>query len=261
MMRIRIIPTLLLHNNGLVKSVKFKKYQYVGDPINAVKIFNEKEVDEIIVLDIDASVQKKPPNFKAVEEICGEAFMPLAYGGGIKTVEDAQKILYNGAEKVVINTALIENPKVIEAIAQQFGNQSVVASIDYKKTIFGKYNVFTQNGKRKTNWNPKDLAQKAEEYGAGEVMLNAIDKDGTYQGYDVSMLEEVSSALSIPVIACGGAGDTTHFNKALQHGASALAAGSMFVFQRPNQAVLISYLSSSEINVLNENLQRSRTED
>ena len=259
MMRIRIIPILLLHNNGLVKSVRFKKYHYVGDPINAVKIFNEKEVDEIIVLDIDATAQKRPPNFGAIEEICGEAFMPMAYGGGITTVEQAQKILYNGAEKVIVNTALLTNPKLIETIAKQFGNQSVVASIDYKKTIFGKLKVFAQNGKQKTNWSPLDLAKRAEELGVGEVMLNSIDRDGTYKGYDLVTLEEISSDLSIPVIACGGASSTTDFEQAINHGASALAAGSMFVFQRPNQAVLISYLSSSEINSLNESLQRSRT--
>lgn len=259
MMRIRIIPVLLLHKGGLVKSIQFKKHQYVGDPINAVKIFNEKEVDEIIVLDIDASAANRPPNFSAVEEICGEAFMPLAYGGGVKSLSDAQKILYNGAEKVIVNTALLEHPKVVESIAKQFGNQSLVASIDYKKTMFGHQKVFTQNGKHKTKWHPLDLAKKAEELGAGEIMLNAIDRDGTYKGYDVDMLEQVSSALSIPVIACGGASSTACFKQAIQHGASALAAGSMFVFQRPNQAVLISYPTSTEIHTLNEELQRART--
>lgn len=256
MIRIRIIPILLLHNNGLVKSIRFKKYKYVGDPINAVRIFNEKEVDEIIVLDIDASAQHRAPNFKAIEELCGEAFMPLAYGGGVSSVEHAQKILYNGAEKVIVNTALLENPKVIEHIAKQFGNQSVVASIDYKKTVFGQLKVFSKNGKQKTNWNPLDLAKKAEELGAGEIMLNAIDRDGTYKGYDLALLEQASSAVSIPIIACGGASNTTDFKAAIEHGASALAAGSMFVFKRPNQAVLISYLSSSEIRILNESLQR-----
>lgn len=254
MKRIRIIPVLLIRNEGLVKSVKFKKHQYVGDPINAVKIFNEKEVDEIILLDIDASVKKQVPDFKAIEEICGEAFMPLAYGGGVNSLEQAQQLLYNGAEKVILNTALLEQPKVIEAIANQFGNQSVVASIDYKKTLFGKTKVYGSNGSKKTKWDPIELAKKAEEYGAGEVMLNSIERDGTYAGYDLEVIEQVSGAISIPIIACGGASAMNDFKLAIQNGASAVAAGSMFVFQRPNQAVLISYPKPTEINSLNENL-------
>lgn len=254
MNRIRVIPVLLLHNGGLVKSVKFKKKQYVGDPINAVKIFNEKEVDEIIVLDIDASAKKQAPNFKAIEEICGEAFMPLAYGGGINSLEHAKRLLYNGAEKVILNTTLLEQPKLIESLAKQFGNQSIVASIDYKKTILGRQKVFAKNGTRKTKWSPAELAKQAEEYGAGEVMLNSIERDGTYQGFDIEAIERVSSSTSIPIIACGGASNMDDFKSAIQNGASAVAAGSMFVFQRPNQAVLISYPKPTEINTLNENL-------
>jgi len=252
--RIRIIPVLLLHKGGLVKSIRFKNYQYVGDPINAVKIFNEKEVDEIIVLDIDASAKKQAPDFKAIEEICGEAFMPLAYGGGIRTLDQAKQLLYNGAEKVILNTALLEQPQLIESIAKQFGNQSVVASIDYKKTLMGKQKVFGKNGTKKTNWNPIELAKKAEEYGAGEIMLNAIERDGTYGGYDLALLEKVADSVSTPVIACGGAGSMEDFRSAILNGASAVAAGSMFVFQRPNQAVLISYPKPLEIQTLNENL-------
>ena len=254
MKRVRIIPVLLLRNRGLVKSVRFKKHQYVGDPINAVKIFNEKEVDEIIVLDIDASVKKQNPDFKAIEEICSEAFMPLAYGGGVNSLESAKRLLYNGAEKVILNTTLLEQPKVIESISKQFGNQSVVASIDYKSTLFGKTKVYRANGNKKTNWSPIELAQKAEEYGAGEVMLNSIERDGTYAGYDLHMINQVSAAISIPIIACGGAGSMNDFRSAIQHGASAVAAGSMFVFQRPNQAVLMSYPKPTEISLLNENL-------
>lgn len=254
MKRIRIIPVLLLHNGGLVKSVRFKKYRYVGDPINAVKVFNEKEVDEIIVLDIDASGKNRPPDFKAIEEICGEAFMPLAYGGGVSSLEQAQQVLYNGAEKVVLNTALLEKPKAIETIAKQFGSQSVVASVDYKKTLFGKLKVFGSNGGKKTSWSPVELAKKAEDYGAGELMLNSIERDGTYKGYDVEIISQVSSSLSIPVIACGGASSMDDFKLAIENGASAVVAGSMFVFQRPNQAVLISYPKPTEINELNESL-------
>jgi cyclase len=252
--RIRIIPVLLLHKGGLVKSIRFKNYQYVGDPINAVKIFNEKEVDEIIVLDIDASAKKQAPDFKAIEEICGEAFMPLAYGGGISTLDQAKQLLYNGAEKVILNTALLEQPHLIESIAKQFGNQSVVASIDYKKTFLGKLKVFGTNGSKKTNWEPIELAIRAAEYGAGEIMLNSIEMDGTYSGYDLCVLEQVSSAVNIPIIACGGASSMHDFKSAIENGASAVAAGSMFVFQRPNQAVLISYPKPTEIKELNENL-------
>ncbi|MDX1652593.1 MAG: AglZ/HisF2 family acetamidino modification protein [Brumimicrobium sp.] len=254
MKRIRVIPVLLIRNGGLVKSVQFKKHKYVGDPINAVKIFNEKEVDEIIILDIDASVKKQAPNFKLVEEICGEAFMPLAYGGGVKSLEDAQKLLYNGAEKIVLNTGLLEQPKVIESIAKQFGNQSVVASIDYKTPLFGKPKVYGSNGSKKTKWTALELARKASDYGAGEIMLNAIDRDGTYKGYDLETLQTVASNVDIPVIASGGAGSLEDFEQAIQQGAAAVAAGSMFVFQRPHQAVLISYPDPSELNKLNENI-------
>jgi imidazole glycerol-phosphate synthase subunit HisF len=252
--RVRVIPVLLIRNGGLVKSVQFSKHKYVGDPINAVKIFNEKEVDEIIVLDIDASAKKQSPDFKLIEEICGEAFMPLAYGGGVKSLEDAQKLLYNGAEKIVVNTALLEQPKVLESIAKQFGNQSVVASIDYKLPFLGKAKVYGSNGGKKTNWSVAELAVKAMEHGAGEIMLNSIDRDGTYKGYDLEMLQTITSSVDVPVIACGGAGSLEDFQQAIHQGAAAVAAGSMFVFQRPHQAVLISYPHPSEINKLNENL-------
>ncbi|MFN1835367.1 AglZ/HisF2 family acetamidino modification protein [Balneola sp. MJW-20] len=248
------MPVLLIRNDGLVKSVQFKKHKYVGDPINAVKIFNEKEVDEIIILDIDASAKKEAPNFKLVEKICGESFMPLAYGGGVKTLEDAQKLLYNGAEKIVLNTSLLEQPKVIESIAKQFGNQSVVASIDYRTSLFGKPKVYGFNGSKKTKWTALELAKKAADYGAGEIMLNAIDRDGTYKGYDLETLKTVSSSVDVPVIACGGASGLEDFEEAIKHGAGAVAAGSMFVFQRPHQAVLISYPNSVELNKLNEKL-------
>lgn len=254
MKRIRVIPVLLIRNGGLVKSVQFKKHKYVGDPINAVKIFNDKQVDEIIILDIDASTKNQQPNFKLVEEICGEAFMPLAYGGGVKTLEDAQRLLYNGAEKIVVNTSLLEQPKVLEAIAKQFGNQSVVASIDYKTSLFGKPKVYGSNGTKKTKWAPQELSKKAADYGAGEIMLNSIDRDGTYKGYDLEMLQNITSSVDIPLITCGGAGALNDFQLAIEHGAAAVAAGSMFVFQRPHQAVLISYPNTTELNKLNENI-------
>lgn len=234
---------LLLKKGGLYKSVRFKDHRYVGDPINAVKIFNEKGVDELIVLDIDATVQGKGPNFEAIAEIAGEAFIPLAYGGGISTVEQIKKLFFLGIEKVVLNTQAFENPKLITEAASLVGSQSVVVSIDYKKSFLGGYQVHTDGGKKNRKINPVEFAKQMESAGAGEIVLNAIERDGTYMGYDVEMVKKVADAVNIPVVACGGAGEVEDFNKAMKSGASAVAAGSMFVFQRPHQAVLISYPS------------------
>lgn len=242
MRRIRVIPVLLIQNSGLVKSIRFKKHQYVGDPINAVKIFNEKEVDEIVILDISASRERRPPNIQQISEIAGEAFMPLAYGGGITTLEQIRKILYSGAEKVVLNTSALDSPQLITAAARQFGNQSVVASIDVKKDWLGRYRVYRNGGSRNTGLLVADYARKMEDAGAGEIFLTSIDRDGTFRGYDLELIFKVSQSLSIPVVACGGAADIDDFHKAAtEGGASAVAAGSMFVFQRPHRAVLISY--------------------
>lgn len=247
MRRIRIIPVLLLQKGGLVKSVKFKNNKYVGDPINAVKIFNEKEIDEIVVLDIDATREKRPPAMKKIKEIAGEAFIPLAYGGGITTIEEVKELFYAGVEKVVINNAAISNPRLITEAASLVGSQSIVASIDVKKNLFGKYKVFVRNGTENTGHDPVEFAKKMEETGAGELFLCSIDRDGTYEGYDLDLIKKVSEAVNIPVVACGGAGNIDDFAKAVRYGASAVAAGSMFVFQRPHNAVLISYPSQQEL--------------
>ena len=246
-MRTRVIPALLLHKGGLIKSVKFKDYKYVGDPINAVKIFNEKEVDEIAVIDIDATRDRRPPNFEQVIQIASEAFMPLSYGGGITTIEQIKKILFGGVEKVIINKAAHTNPSLITEAARLFGNQSVVISIDAKKSLLGGYIVYIDIGTKKTGYHPVVFAKKMEEAGAGEILLNCIDADGTYKGYDLALLKSVATAVSIPVIVQGGAGSVEDFAKAKQNGASAVVAGSMFVFQRPYQAVLISYPSQIEL--------------
>ena len=246
-MRTRVIPALLLHKGGLVKSVKFKDYKYVGDPINAVKIFNEKEVDEIAVIDIDATRDRRPPNFDQVIEIASEAFMPLSYGGGITTIEQIKKILFGGVEKVIINKAAHTNPSLITEAARLFGNQSVVISIDAKKSLLGGYKVYTDNGTKKTGYSPEVFAKQMEEAGAGEILLNCIDADGTYKGYDLALLKLVADAVSIPVIVQGGAGSVEDFIEAKRNGASAAVASSMFVFQRPHQAVLISYPSQKEL--------------
>lgn len=242
MRRIRVIPVLLIQNGGLVKSVRFKKHQYVGDPINAVKIFNEKEVDEIVILDISASRERRPPNMQQISEIAGEAFMPLAYGGGITTLDQIKRILYEGAEKVVFNTSALNNPQLLTAAAQQFGNQSVVVSIDVQKDWLGRYRVYSKGGSHNTGLAVTTFASNMEAAGAGEIFLTSIDRDGTFQGYDLELIHEVTQAVGIPVVACGGASEVTDFTKAiLEGGASAVAAGSMFVFQRPHRAVLISY--------------------
>ena len=246
-MRIRVIPSLLIHKGGLVKSVQFKNYKYVGDPINAVKIFNEKEVDEIALIDIDATRENRPPNFEAIAEIASEAFMPMAYGGGVKTIEHIKRILSSGFEKVILNKVLHSNINLVTQAANLVGSQSVVASIDFKKSLFGGFKVYTDNGEKKTSFAPKDFAKIVENAGAGEILLNFIDNDGTYKGYETEIISSVSHHIKIPVIAIGGAGNVEDFNKAKLAGASAVAAGSMFIFQRPHQAVLISYPSQKEL--------------
>ncbi len=251
MNRIRVIPALLIQKGGLVKSVKFKDHKYVGDPINAVKIFNEKEVDELVVLDISATIENRPPNFSQIKEIASEAFMPLAYGGGITKLEEIKALIGGGVEKVILNTAAFSNPGLVTEAAKYIGSQSVVVSIDVKKNFFGKYKVYVKNGSQNTGLDPVDFARQMERAGAGEILLNAIDRDGTFSGYDTELIRMVSSAINIPVVALGGARTVNDFRNAIQHGASAVSAGSMFVFQRPHRAVLISYPSQKE---LKENL-------
>jgi cyclase len=243
MRRIRVIPVLLLHNRGLVKSLKFRNYKYVGDPINVVRIFNEKEVDEICILDIAASKQKRGPNLEHIAEIISEAFMPVSYGGGITTLEQAEKLFYSGVEKVVLNYSAARGPELIRLIADRYGSQSVLASIDYRSGWFGNNATYILNGQEKTGKNPVSLAKEVESQGAGEVLLTSIDRDGTYNGFDLKAIEKVSSAVNIPVVACGGAGSVQDMRQAVEAGAAAVAAGSMFIFQRPHNAVLISYPS------------------
>jgi cyclase len=246
MKRIRIIPALLLINDGLYKTVHFKNPGYVGDPINTVKIFNEKGADEVVVLDITATRDRKPINYRKIAEIAGEAFMPMAYGGGIKTFEEAQKVFNAGYEKVILNAAAAENPALIGAIAGVYGSQSVVVSIDGKKDWLGRYKVYTLNGSRSIGKSPDGYAREMEAAGAGEILVNSIDRDGTWDGYDLTLVKMVSNAVSIPVIACGGAAGMDDFRKAItEGGASAVAAGSMFVYQKKGMGVLISFPAQS----------------
>lgn len=238
---------LLLHKGGLIKSVRFKNYKYVGDPINAVKIFNEKEVDEIAVIDIDASRDNREPDIKKIAEIAGEAFMPMAYGGGISTIEQVKNLFYNGIEKIILNKAAVAQPRLITEAARLFGSQSVMVSIDVKKSLLKGNRVYTDNGKTNTGITPVDFARQMENAGAGEIFLNSIDRDGTYSGYDESLINEVAHVVQIPVVAMGGASGVNDFCAAVGQGASAVAAGSMFVFQRPHNAVLISYPTQQEL--------------
>ena len=247
MIRPRVIPCLLLKNEGLVKTVKFKDPKYLGDPINIVRIFNDKEVDELIFLDITATVENRPPNFDLLSKITSECFMPLGYGGGIRTLEDVKKLLAIGVEKIVLNTSAVENPTLIRVAADYAGSQAVVISMDVKKTLLGKYEVYTRGGKNGTGLDPVKFAVDMEKQGAGELFLNSIDRDGTMQGYDLELVRRVADSVTIPVVACGGAGNVQHLADAIQAGASAAAAGSMFVFQGPLRGVLISYPAQEEL--------------
>ena len=247
MSNVRVIPVLLLRNAGLYKSLKFKDHKYVGDPINAIKIFNEKEADELVFLDITASVQQQEPNYSMLADIASECFMPLCYGGGIRSIEQIEKILYSGVEKVSLNTAAIEIPGLVNTAAKKFGSSTIVISFDVKKSLFGGYAVYIKSGTKSTKLSPVEFARMMENEGAGEILLNSIDADGTMKGYDIELIKTVSDKVGIPVIACGGAGSLDHMKAAVQVGASAVAAGSFFVFQGKHRAVLITYPERSAI--------------
>jgi cyclase len=247
MIRPRVIPALLLKGQGLVKTVKFKDPKYLGDPINIVKIFNDKEVDELIFLDITATNQKRRPPFEMLGKITSECFMPLGYGGGIRGLEDVKTLLGIGIEKVILNTIAAETPTFVTEVAEYAGSQAVVVSMDVKKGLLGKYEVLTHSGKTGTGLDPVRHALEMEKRGAGELFVNSIDRDGTMQGYDLELVRRVAGAVNIPVVACGGAGNVQHLAEAIQGGASAAAAGSLFVFQGPLRGVLISYPSQEEL--------------
>jgi imidazole glycerol-phosphate synthase subunit HisF len=248
MLNTRVIPSLLLKGNGLVKTMKFKDPIYIGDPINAVKIFNDKEVDELIFLDISATPQSKGPNFKLIAEIATEAFMPFGYGGGITGLNDMEKLFSLGVEKVVLNTSAFKIPGLVSEASKVFGNQSIVVSVDVKKSIFGQYRVYTNCGTYDTRQTPVEYAKRMEESGAGELVINSIDRDGTMSGYDLKLVKLVADAVNIPVVALGGAGKLSDFADAVNEGkASAVAAGSMFVFQGVHKAVLITYPPQEEL--------------
>jgi cyclase len=237
----RIIPVLLLHKGGLYKTKQFKNPSYVGDPINTVRIFNDKQVDELMILDIDCSLKNSEPYYELIEEIVSEAFMPVAYGGGIKNIAIAKKLFGLGIEKVVLNSVLQYDTNLIQQIGEIYGAQSVVACIDFKKNFFGKTNAYFKSGSTKSNQSIAKLAKLYENAGAGELLLNDIDREGTYSGFNLTMLNELVSIVNIPLVISGGASENNDFTAASLGGASGMAVGSMFIYQRPHNAVLISY--------------------
>jgi imidazole glycerol-phosphate synthase subunit HisF len=246
----RVIPVILIHKGLLYKSRKFKDHKYVGDPINAVRIFNEKEVDEIVVIDIDASKSGKEPNYAQINEIAGEAFMPMAYGGGINHIDHVKKTIDQGVEKVIFSSASYFNPSLIEEAANQIGSSSTVVCIDARRKFFGGYEFCTLNNSKSTGKEVLAFAKEMESRGAGELIINSIDRDGIMEGYDETLIRAVTSSVTIPVVALGGAGSLSHLKSAFDAGANAAAAGSMFVFHGKHRAVLITYPNNSEINSL-----------
>jgi cyclase len=242
MVGIRIIPCLLYKGSGLVKTVRFKDPVYIGDVTNAIRIFNEKEVDELILLDIEASPKKQRPNIDLVKKIASECFMPLCYGGGITTLQDIKDVISVGVEKVSLNTIAVQQPGFVKEAAATYGSSTIVVTIDYKKNIWGKLVVTANSGTVKTKYDPVDFALLMEEMGAGEILVNSIDRDGTMTGYDTDLLATITSKVSIPVIAMGGAGKVEDIIDVIKKAhVSAAAAGSLFVFQGRHKAVLINY--------------------
>jgi cyclase len=252
MVNVRVIPCLLYDGNGLVKTVRFKDAVYIGDATNAIRIFNEKEVDELIFLDIKASAKKQKPDIELIKKIASECFMPLCYGGGINSLEDIKKVISVGVEKISLNTVAVENPSFVKEAAKTYGSSTVVVTIDYKKNIWGKLIVTGIGGTHKSKYNPVEFAQVMEEMGAGEIIVNSIERDGTMNGYDIETISSIVSKVSIPVIAMGGAGKLEHLSEAIKKAhVSAVAAGSMFVFQGRHKAVLINYPDKHLIDNIN----------
>ena len=248
MLRTRVIPCLLLRDESLIKTIQFNKFSYIGDPANTCRIFNELEVDELAFLDITASRESRKPNYRLLNEIASECFMPVSYGGGISSVATAEKVLQMGFEKVVLNTWALKDSKLIKEISKVVGCQSVVASIDVKANFWGKQQCRGLSG----SWNSKrgavEWAKELEELGAGEILLTSIDREGTWEGYDLELIKYVSEAVTIPVIAHGGAGTIDHIGEAVERGASAVALGSMVVFQKKGMGVLINFPDSDQLD-------------
>lgn len=251
MLQKRIIPVLLLKDESLVKTVRYKKYQYIGDPANTCRIFNELEVDELCFLDIFASIEGRRPNFKVLHDIADECFMPLSYGGNVSDVADAEKIYKSGFEKIVFNTPSFKNPGLIKEVSRIFGNQAVVVAIDVKKNFWGKTHVYSLHGTKDMGKSPYEWVKEVEDIGAGEILLTSIDREGTWDGLDIDLVKSITSITSLPVIAHGGAGNVQHIAAAFNQGhASAVALGSMVVFQKKGMGVLVNMPERKEIEKL-----------
>ena len=251
MLRPRVIPCLLVRNRGLVKTVGFGEDKYVGDPINAVKIFNEKGVDELMVLDIDATTKGHEPDYRMIENLAAESRMPLCYGGGVKTAEQARTIIGLGVEKVALSSAAVANPALISQIAEAVGSQSVVVVLDVKARRSGGHEVWTHNGRVNSGRSPVEAARDAERLGVGEIVLNSIDNDGRGKGYDLDLVSQIREATSVPITALGGAGSMKDVGELIRRfGVIGAAAGSMFVFKGVYRAVLINYPSATERDAL-----------
>lgn len=243
MINTRIIPCLLMSKKGLVKTVGFKNPQYVGDPINAVKIFNEKEVDELILLDIDASKNQHAPDFDLITDIVSEAFMPIAYGGGIKTLDQAKRIVNSGVEKIIINSSALENLHLVQELSNCLGASSTVVAIDIKKDLFGRYRIFNPRTRGFEKKTLKTYITDIVTSGAGEIMVNDVSREGSYKGLNLDLIKEITPIMNLPLIISGGAGSLEHLVEASKHGASAIAVGSMFIYMGKHRAVMINYPS------------------
>ncbi len=249
MFRPRIIPVLLLKNKALVKSVNFKDFKYIGDPINAVKLFNDLRADELIFLDITATKESRSISLEFVKNVGEEANMPFAVGGGIKTIEEIKQILSAGAEKVIINSYAVKNPEFISEASKNFGSSTITVCIDVKKKLFGGLQTWTNNANESSGYSPEDFAKLMEEKGAGEIIIQSIVRDGQMNGYDIALIKSISSSVTIPVVALGGAGNYNHLKQAYSDGfANGLAAGSLFVYQGCKKGVLINYPNKLEIS-------------
>jgi cyclase len=250
MLRTRVMPCLLLRRGALVKTIAFKQPSYVGDPVNAVHIFNEKEVDELILLDIGATPEGTPPPYDLIGRVATEAFMPLAYGGGLRSLDDVKRMLNLGVEKVVINTRAFELPEFVTEVAAEYGSQAVVVSVDARRHAKSGYEVYTRGGSLGTGSDPAQYAARMEQLGAGEIMVTSIEQDGTMKGYDLDLIRAVSAATRLPVIASGGAGSVADFGRAVREGAAACAAGAMVVYYGRNRAVLINFPDRRELDAV-----------
>lgn len=247
MRRVRVIPVMLLMDEGVYKTVSFKDPKYIGDPINTLRLFNDKEVDEMIIVDINASKEDRSPNTELIEDLASECFMPLCYGGGIQSMEDIREVIACGVEKVMMNASALKSFDLLKEASAKYGSSTIVAGVDVKKNLFGKYKVYNHVNSNTEGMDVVQYCKQLEENGAGELFINFVDREGTMKGYDLSFIDKISAQLGIPVIVCGGAAKMEDFYQAVSHGASAVAAGSMFVYHGKHKAVLINYPSQEEL--------------